>query len=68
MSITILAEALGKINPRLNTWDIVKYLVGDMCYGGSVTNKYDKSLIARILHMYAHDWTTTPPFIPVSEK
>ena len=68
MSITILAETLGKIDPRLNTWKIVKYLVGDMCYGGSVTNKYDKNMIVRMLQMYTHDWTATPLFIPVSEK
>ncbi len=36
-------------------WKLVKNIVGDLCYGGQATSRYERTSNDSLLHLYCHN-------------
>lgn len=43
-------------------WNALKYLIAGICYGGQVTDDWDRRLLDTYINQYFNDETITTPY------
>lgn len=43
-------------------WNALKYLIAGICYGGQVTDEWDRRLLDTYINQYFNDETVTTPY------
>lgn len=43
-------------------WNALKYLIAGICYGGQVTDEWDRRLLDTYINQYFNDETVTMPY------